>query len=62
MGCDIHLVLEKLTPDGKWVGIDTFKSHQCWPDNKWAVPIVRDRNYVRFANLAGVRATRCTTS
>lgn len=60
MGCDIHLVLEKKHAD-KWVGIDTYNSHT---QPKWLVakgmsgyssPVVRERNYERFAALANVR-------
>ncbi len=60
MGCDIHLVLEK-KHEGKWVAIDTFKSHHRLRPTKddimdgWSSPVARSRNYARFAKLAGVR-------
>jgi hypothetical protein len=61
MGCDIHLVVERRHGD-KWIAINTFASHY---RAKWALtgkeisgyssPVARDRNYQRFAKLAGVR-------
>lgn len=55
MGCDIHLVLEKRRADGRWIGVDTFKGHEANYGKGWYSPVVRQRNYVRFAALAGVR-------
>ena len=59
MGCDIHLLLERRTPTG-WVTVDTMGSHHSrWrqdnPMDGWSSPIATDRNYRRFAALAGVR-------
>jgi hypothetical protein len=68
MGCDIHLVLEEKDANGKWVGINTFMSHDraSWtvgnrkrkPDifDVWSSPVARDRNYARFSALADVRS------
>lgn len=53
MGCDIHLVLE-CKYENKWVGINTFQYHTD-RDGKSSFPIIRERNYKRFAMLAGVR-------
>jgi hypothetical protein len=52
MGCDIHMVLEKRI-NGKWVTTQTFDAIESW--NGFASPIARNRNYERFARLAGVR-------
>jgi hypothetical protein len=54
MGCDIHLTLEKRLGD-KWICIDTFKSHQDSNGHGHSMPVAKDRNYKRFAALAGVR-------
>jgi hypothetical protein len=60
MGCDIHLTLEKRVGE-KWICIDTFASHHsayAKPDaimDGYSSPTTRDRNYRRFAALAGVR-------
>jgi hypothetical protein len=58
MGCDIHLVLEQRDGD-KWVGVDTFVSHnRAYAKDEmdaYSSPIARQRNYNRFAALAGVR-------
>lgn len=61
MGCDIHLTLERRLED-QWVAIDTFCGHHrakwTMKDKKefdYSSPVVRDRNYVRFAMLAAVR-------
>ena len=65
MGCDIHVILEEQDIDGTWIAINTFKSHDRapWTVGKnvtsldlWSSPIVRDRNYDRFAKLADVRS------
>lgn len=63
MGCDIHMVVERRigrTELGdKWVGIDAMRRvtvrKLAKADLGFAIPTVRDRNYVRFARLAGVR-------
>lgn len=58
MGCDIHIVLERRTADG-WLGVDSFRSFEMYGrkegDFNYAYPPARDRNYGRFAKLAGVR-------
>lgn len=54
MGCDIHLVVERLHK-GKWVAVDTFNGHESGYGKGWTSPIARSRNYDRFARLAGVR-------
>lgn len=60
MGCDIHLVLERRHRD-KWIAVDTFTGHHRarWALKKgeynWSPPLASDRNYDRFAKLAGVR-------
>lgn len=62
MGCDIHLVLEK-RHGSKWIGVDTFSGdHRAkWmlkpKEYDWSSPVARDRNYDRFAALAGVRGS-----
>ncbi len=55
MGCDIHIVLEQRAKGGRWIGIDTYIGHECSYIKGWATPIARERNYDRFAALAGVR-------
>lgn len=52
MGCDIHLVLERKTGDG-WLGIHNFPYYDTREGSDW--PLARERNYDRFAALAGVR-------
>ncbi|MEE9159961.1 MAG: hypothetical protein V3U60_16445 [Gammaproteobacteria bacterium] len=60
MGCDIHGVLERKV-DGKWITSDTLSSHHAANRQKdasvngWSLPAPLDRNYDRFAALAGVR-------
>lgn len=54
MGADIHMVLEKRSAEGKWIATDTFRIHSS-RDRNFAVPVAQDRNYKRFAALAGVR-------
>ncbi len=56
MGCDIHLVLERKN-GAKWVAVNTFNSHESAYGRGWSCPLARDRNYERFAALAGVRGT-----
>ena len=53
MGCDIHLVLERKT-DAGWVGLNSFEMHHD-RNAEYSFPIAGDRNYGRFAALAGVR-------
>lgn len=53
MGCDIHMVLERKVND-KWIGVDTFKAHGGF-GCEFSFPAAIDRNYARFARLAGVR-------
>jgi len=54
MGCDIHLVLEKKIGTA-WVGVDLFNPFRSWIDGSHQYPLTRNRNYRRFAALAGVR-------
>lgn len=51
MGCDIHIVLERKV-DGKWIGIDAYR-HYMEPTSYRGG--TTNRNYKRFARLAGVR-------
>ena len=53
MGCDIHIVLEK-KHDGKWVGVHAFPYYESVNKGYMFAPAI-DRNYHRFAALAGVR-------
>ena len=46
MGCDIHMVLEQHYEGFGWVGVSTFAG---------ANQPARERNYDRFAKLAGIR-------
>lgn len=55
MGCDIHIVLEQRAEDDRWIGIDTYVGHEGAYVKGWSAPIARERNYLRFAALAGVR-------
>lgn len=66
MGCDIHVWIEKKQADGTWEVIDSPSDTAMYTDeDKWdredyerrraKFPLVRDRNYERFAKLAGVR-------
>lgn len=66
MGCDIHLLVERRIrredmPD-QWVAVRVIRSintadeHPKWKQ-KWANPVARERNYDRFAALAGVRGS-----
>lgn len=58
MGCDIHMVVERCV-NGKWVGIDAMHHlttrKRRHGDLGFAIPLATDRNYERFAKLAGVR-------
>jgi len=53
MGCDIHGVIERKWKD-KWVAVRTLDH---WHDykGKFVTPSAKERNYERFAALAGVR-------
>ena len=53
MGCDIHMVVEQRHADG-WALVRTFDSITD-RNGEWSMPVARDRNYGRFARLAGVR-------
>ena len=69
MGCDIRMVLERKNDDGKYVGLHNFGSRRVVgyaeakkicddarvPFPLWGSWEVRDRNYVLFGALAGVR-------
>lgn len=54
MGCDIHLCLEKKYKD-RWVMIDNFKGFRDFYSGTYAFREAQQRNYARFAALAGVR-------
>lgn len=54
MGCDIHLCLEKKYKD-RWVMIDNFRGCRDYHSGNWAWRESKQRNYSRFAALAGVR-------
>ena len=54
MGCDIHMVLERKA-NGKWIGVDTYQGHESALGKGYAWPEATNRNYRRFAALAGVR-------
>ena len=54
MGCDIHIVAEKKIGPDKWLGVRDFHSFNT-ARGKWCGPAAKDRNYERFAALAGVR-------
>jgi hypothetical protein len=60
MGCDIHLTVEKKV-GSKWIAVNTMNGGHTGRFEKddsnwdWASPVARDRNYKRFAALAGVR-------
>jgi len=53
MGCDIHILVER-NVDGEWICVNTMSAVKdarhgnCYPN-------ALDRNYERFAKLAGVR-------
>lgn len=64
VGCDIHYVVERRVSSGgplgdRWVGVSTgqhvrtFKRRE--DDLGFAIPVAKERNYKRFAALAGVR-------
>lgn len=54
MGCDIHLFLEKRYK-GRWVMVDDFRYTQDYHSGTYAAREAKQRNYKRFAALAGVR-------
>lgn len=56
MGCDIHLVLEIKDDLGKWIGVNQFTGRLS-SEKKWCSWPCTDRDYQRFALLAGVRGT-----
>lgn len=53
MGCDIHLVVEKQV-DGEWIAFNTMNFSNS-VDGTFNFPAARERNYKRFAAIAGVR-------
>jgi len=53
MGCDIHIVLEKKY-NSKWIGVHAFPYYESVKKG-YMFPPATDRNYDRFAALAGVR-------
>lgn len=53
MGTDIHMVLERQLPNGKWITSNTLSPHQS--HKGWSRPACSERNYRLFAKLAGVR-------
>lgn len=53
MGCDIHGVVERKWK-GKWVAIRTL-DHCHDGKGQFVTPAAKERNYERFAALAGVR-------
>lgn len=59
MGCDIHMVVEAKADEGRWVAVNTMNVVRTHNDETGATitacPIAEDRNYKRFAALAGVR-------
>ena len=59
MGCNIHVYLEKRHKAGAWFMVDSFSCHTPYTreqdKHNWSMPTCRDRNYERFARLAGVR-------
>ena len=59
MGCDIHAIVEQQTDGGKWVTVNTLSCFVAQrrkdADRDWAFPAALERNYMRFAALAGVR-------
>lgn len=64
MGCDIHMVLEYQHPKYGWIGINDFQYYDksvfresgLWEsDLPWVSWRARDRDYNRFAKIAGVR-------
>ena len=54
MGCDIHIVAERLTAPDTWIGIRDFHSFHDKVGG-WCFPAALERNYERFAALAGIR-------
>jgi hypothetical protein len=59
MGCDIHLVVEAKTDKGSWAAINTMNTVARLTAEgagvTYVYPAAEDRNYTRFAALAGVR-------
>ena len=59
MGCEIHAIVEQQTGDGKWVTVNTLShfvaQRRKGAERDWAFPAALERNYRRFAALAGVR-------
>lgn len=64
MGCDIHLTVERKVHE-KWICVDTICCHNISSyyfkdnDNSFSsiFPVALERNYRRFAALAGVQGT-----
>lgn len=54
MGCDIHMVVEKKIGE-RWIGVHAFQRFYTREKRASAIPLACDRNYERFAALAGVR-------
>ena len=55
MGCDIHAVVEVQVHD-RWVTVNTLSHHHGrFNDGAFSTPAATERNYRRFAALAGVR-------
>lgn len=59
MGCDIHAIIEQQADDGTWVTVNTLSPFVAQrrkdAGRDWAFPAACERNYGRFAALAGVR-------
>lgn len=64
MGCDIHMIVEvKRTVNGKtkWFNYDHFRKNPYFgefeDEREWErIDLCRDRNYIAFSQLCGVRA------
>ena len=64
MGCDIHMIVEvKQTVNGKtkWFNYDHFRKNLYFgeyeDEREWErIDLCRDRNYIAFSQLCGVRA------
>lgn len=54
MGTDIHAVVERRRPDGRWIATRTLDCIIDVDGNEHR-PAALERNYARFAALAGVR-------
>lgn len=59
MGCDIHIVLERKEPDAEWVGLWTSDVR---PDRRQLRPVVAQRDYAFFAEVAAVRGRSSTAT